>query len=90
MEDRIIELEALQKALLEGIGYYLYNYIFELFLDKYSSYVKTLKISACYFFAAAYDKLQGNILKSKENLNKIFTSKDVKATVSEICLFFRK
>nr|GEZ26294.1 21 kDa protein-like [Tanacetum cinerariifolium] len=50
MEERVIELEALQKALLEGIQ--------------------------------AYDKLQANIVKARDNLNKIFTSKDVKATVS--------
>ncbi|KAJ0667659.1 hypothetical protein HanPI659440_Chr17g0680231 [Helianthus annuus] len=52
MEDRVIELEALQKALLEGIG--------------------------------AYDKLQANIVKAKDNLNKIFTSKDVQATLLEM------
>ncbi|XP_071693601.1 uncharacterized protein [Rutidosis leptorrhynchoides] len=52
MEDRVIELEALQKALVEGIQ--------------------------------AYDKLQGNIVKAKENLNKIFTSKDVKATLMDM------
>nr|XP_043638935.1 uncharacterized protein LOC122610029 [Erigeron canadensis] len=52
MEDRVIELEALQKALLEGI--------------------------------AAYDKLQANIVKAKDNLNKIFTSKDVQATLLDM------
>ncbi|KAI3813025.1 hypothetical protein L1987_17738 [Smallanthus sonchifolius] len=52
MEDRVIELEALQKALLEGIE--------------------------------AYDKLQANIVKARDNLNKIFTSKDVKATLLEM------
>nr|GFB88065.1 hypothetical protein CTI12_AA067970 [Tanacetum cinerariifolium] len=44
MEERVIELEALQKALLQGIQ--------------------------------AYDKLQANIVKARDNLNKIFTSKD--------------
>ncbi|PWA32609.1 hypothetical protein CTI12_AA625150 [Artemisia annua] len=52
MEDRVIELEALQKALLEGIE--------------------------------AYDKLQSNIVKARDNLNKIFTSKDVKATLLDM------
>ncbi|KAD3641218.1 hypothetical protein R6Q59_003839 [Mikania micrantha] len=52
MEDRVIELEALQKAILEGID--------------------------------AYDKLQSNIVKAKDNLNKIFTSKDVQATLLEM------
>ncbi|CAH1415635.1 uncharacterized protein LOC111877662 [Lactuca sativa] len=52
MEDRVIELEALQKALLEGIE--------------------------------AYDKLQRNIVKAKENLTKIFSSKDMKATLLDM------
>ncbi|KAI7749642.1 hypothetical protein M8C21_010518 [Ambrosia artemisiifolia] len=52
MEDRVIELEALQKALREGIE--------------------------------AYDKLQANIVKAKDNLNKIFTSKDVQATLMDM------
>ncbi|KVH95499.1 uncharacterized protein LOC112527175 [Cynara cardunculus var. scolymus] len=52
MEDRVIELEALQKALLEG--------------------------------TEAYDKLQANIVKARENLTKIFTSKDVKATLLDM------
>ncbi|XP_076922380.1 uncharacterized protein LOC143584159 [Bidens hawaiensis] len=52
MEDRIIELEALQKALLKGIE--------------------------------AYDKLQDNIVMAKDNLNKIFTSKDIKATLLDM------
>ncbi|KAK9074703.1 hypothetical protein SSX86_003021 [Deinandra increscens subsp. villosa] len=52
MEDRVIELEALQKAILKGIE--------------------------------AYDKLQANIVKARDNLNKIFTSKDVQATLLEM------
>ncbi|KAJ9549901.1 hypothetical protein OSB04_022444 [Centaurea solstitialis] len=52
MEDRVIELEALQKALLEG--------------------------------TEAYDKLQANIVKARANLTKIFTSKDVKATLLDM------
>lgn len=52
MEERVIELEALQKALMEGIQ--------------------------------AYDKLQANIVKARDNLNKIFTSKDVKATLLDM------
>lgn len=52
MEDRMIELEALQKALLEGIE--------------------------------AYDKLQANIVKARERLTKILTSKDIKATLLDM------
>lgn len=52
MEDRLIELEALQKALLEG--------------------------------TEAFDKMQAELLKAKESLTKIFTSKDVKATLLEM------
>lgn len=52
MEDRVIELEALQKALLEGIE--------------------------------AYDKMQAKIVQARENLTKILTSKDVKATLLDM------
>lgn len=51
-EERLFELEALQKALTEG--------------------------------TEAYDKLQADLLKAKESLNKILTSKDVKATLLEM------
>ncbi|XP_059442868.1 uncharacterized protein LOC132175071 [Corylus avellana] len=51
-EDRLIELEALQKALLEG--------------------------------TEAYDKMQADLITAKENLTKILTSKDVKATLLEM------
>lgn len=49
MEDRLVELEALQKALLEG--------------------------------TEAYDKMQADLIAAKENLTKILTSKDLKATL---------
>ncbi|KAJ9173439.1 hypothetical protein P3X46_016574 [Hevea brasiliensis] len=52
MEDRLIELEALQKALLEG--------------------------------TEAYDKMQGELVKARNSLTKILTSKDVKATLLEM------
>ncbi|KAA8521901.1 hypothetical protein F0562_012785 [Nyssa sinensis] len=52
MEDRLIELEALQKALLEG--------------------------------TEAYDKMQSDLIKAKESLTKILTSKDVKATLLDM------
>ncbi|KAG6606162.1 hypothetical protein SDJN02_02906, partial [Cucurbita argyrosperma subsp. argyrosperma] len=52
MEDRVIELEALQKALEEGIE--------------------------------AYDKMQGELVKAREGLTKILTSKDVKATLLDM------
>ncbi|XP_030500914.2 uncharacterized protein LOC115716292 [Cannabis sativa] len=52
MEDRLIELEALQKALQEG--------------------------------TEAYDKMQTDIVKARENLTKILTSRDVKATLLEM------
>ncbi|KAK3434546.1 uncharacterized protein LOC104441873 [Eucalyptus grandis] len=52
MEDRLIELEALQKALLEG--------------------------------TEAYEKMQVDLVKAKNNLTKILTSKDVKATLLEM------
>ncbi|KAA0039677.1 uncharacterized protein E6C27_scaffold558G00080 [Cucumis melo var. makuwa] len=52
MEDRVIELEALQKALEEGIE--------------------------------AYDKMQRELVKAREGLTKILTSKDVKATLLDM------
>ncbi|KAL5551093.1 hypothetical protein UlMin_001269 [Ulmus minor] len=52
MEDRLVELEALQKALTEG--------------------------------TEAYDKMQVELVKAKESLTKILTSKDVKATLLEM------
>ncbi|XP_057521001.1 uncharacterized protein LOC130801223 [Amaranthus tricolor] len=52
MEDRIFELETLQKALLEG--------------------------------TEAYDKLQNDLVKAKQSLAKIFTSKDVNVTLLEM------
>lgn len=52
MEDRLVELEALEKAIQEG--------------------------------KEAYDKMQGDLTKAKENLTKILTSKDVKATLLDL------
>lgn len=34
-------------------------------------------------FAEAYDQMQADLTKAKENLTKILTSKDVKATVCQ-------
>lgn len=52
MEDRLFELEALQKALLEG--------------------------------TEAYDKMQSELVKARQSLTKIFTSKDVNSTLLEM------
>ncbi|XP_061357854.1 uncharacterized protein LOC133302124 [Gastrolobium bilobum] len=52
MEDRLIELEALEKAIQEG--------------------------------TEAYDKMQAQLITAKASLNKILTSKDVKATLLEM------
>ncbi|KAI4371427.1 hypothetical protein MLD38_019666 [Melastoma candidum] len=51
-EDRIVELEALQKALLEG--------------------------------TEAYDKMQTELVKARQSLVKILTSKNVKSTLLEM------
>ncbi|MED6167642.1 hypothetical protein PIB30_004866 [Stylosanthes scabra] len=51
-EDRRIELEALEKAIQEGID--------------------------------AYDKMQGELIKARQSLTKILTSKDVKATLLQM------
>ncbi|XP_047322415.1 uncharacterized protein LOC124926265 [Impatiens glandulifera] len=52
MEDRLIELEAVQKALEEGIE--------------------------------AYDKMQTDLVKARESLTKILTSKDVKGELLDM------
>lgn len=52
VEDRLIELEALEKAIQEG--------------------------------TEAYDKMQTELIKAKESLTTILTSKDVKATLLEM------
>ncbi|KAK9927478.1 hypothetical protein M0R45_024659 [Rubus argutus] len=52
IEDRLIELEALQKVLQEG--------------------------------TEAYDKMQIDLIKAKESLTKILSSKDIKATLLEM------
>uniref|UniRef100_A0A7N0U162 Uncharacterized protein n=1 Tax=Kalanchoe fedtschenkoi TaxID=63787 RepID=A0A7N0U162_KALFE len=52
MEDRVLELEALQKALMEG--------------------------------SEAYDKMQGDLVKARESLAKILTSKNIKQTLLEM------
>ncbi|KAK9692021.1 hypothetical protein RND81_09G235800 [Saponaria officinalis] len=52
MEDRLIELEALQKALLEE--------------------------------TEVYAKMQNELVKAKQNLTMIFTSKDIKTTLMEM------
>ncbi|KZV40984.1 hypothetical protein F511_17392 [Dorcoceras hygrometricum] len=52
IEDRVIELETLQKALEEGIE--------------------------------AYDRLQSELIRARQNLMQILTSKDVKATLLDL------
>lgn len=52
VEDRLIELELLQKALQEG--------------------------------TEAYDKMQADLITAKENLTKLLTSKDLKATLLDM------
>ncbi|CAM8876799.1 unnamed protein product [Rhodiola kirilowii] len=52
MEDRVLELEALQKALMEG--------------------------------SEAYDKMQGDLVKARESLAKILTSKNMKQTLLDM------
>lgn len=51
-----------------------HNVLFE-FIEK------ALSISVPCVSAEAYDKLQTNIVKARERLTKILTSKDIKATV---------
>lgn len=46
-----------------------------------NSFEKVQNASVPCVSAEAYDKLQTNIVKARERLTKILTSKDIKATV---------
>ena len=75
----MIELEALQKALEEGLGLLRFRKLWSFW--NWSLTVCLVKFSYDDFLSEAYDKMQGELVKTKESLSKIFTSKDVKATV---------
>jgi hypothetical protein len=79
VEDRLIELEALQKALLEGTGM-LHS---KLWCWVYASLHFSMNPQSfgLIFVTEAYDKMQADLITAKENLTKILTSKDLKATV---------
>lgn len=74
MEDRLIELESLQKALQEGTG------LMSSCLDAYICLVET-HYTSIFSITEAYDKMQMELITAKESLTKILMSKDVKATV---------
>lgn len=82
MEDRLIELEALQKALNEGTGFVRVHKL-------YSLWISCLLLINHNFFSPssvteAYDKMQRDLVTAKESLTKILTSKDVKETVCPV------
>lgn len=89
MEDRVLELEALQKALQEGTGLLTSTVVEHKVQFEY--FEKVQNIFANCVSAEAYDKLQANIVKARERLTKILTSKDIKATVctntSYLCFY---
>ena len=80
MEDRLIELQALQKALQEGTGL-LTNNIRAVGVIFLWIYWKTPLFLCSFFSTKVYDKMQTELIKARESLTKILTSKDVKATV---------
>lgn len=72
----MIELEALQKALLEGTGLFNFTNVCDkdlVFLPAYQN--------APFSVTEGYDKMQTDLIKAKQSLTKVLTSKDVKATV---------
>ncbi|KAJ0048882.1 hypothetical protein Pint_15941 [Pistacia integerrima] len=69
IEDRLIELETLQKALQEGTGFRNF-FIHNCWLFSW--------------FTEAYDKMQSDLITAKKSLSKILTSKDVKVTLLEM------
>lgn len=82
MEDRLIELEAMQKVLLEGSGLlpfksWIQNIIYSLLPEQKDKNRNTI------FLAEAYDKLETGLILAKQRLTKILQSKDKKATVSD-------
>lgn len=83
MEDRLIELEAMQKVLLEGTGLLPFEKMMP--NSIYSPLTKQKDGSSnSIFLAEAYDKLQNDLILAKQRLAKILQSKDKKATVSKV------
>ncbi|EFJ38560.1 hypothetical protein SELMODRAFT_437473 [Selaginella moellendorffii] len=73
IEDRLVELEALQKVLTEGIG--KERTVFSLLYFRDLNRVLN---------AEAYDRLATDLVQAKERVARIFASKDKKATLLEM------
>lgn len=78
MEDRLIELEALQKALLEGTGLFVSINLGAAELQIFPCFHAQLLL---FSVTEAYDNMQADLITARKSLTKILTSKDVKATV---------
>lgn len=49
-----------------------------------------LTVYVVYCYAEGYDKMQSELVKAKESLTKIFTSKDVNKTVCTLLYIFKR
>lgn len=78
MEDRLIELEALQKALLEGTGLFVSINLGAAELQIFPCFHAQLLL---FSVTEAYDNMQADLITARKSLTKILTSEDVKATV---------
>ena len=81
MEDRQIELEALEKAIQEGLGLLIIIRRKKKCRNLPKIYAHALLLSSN---TEAYDKMQGELVKARASLTKILTSKDAKVTVCHV------
>ncbi|XP_028231935.1 uncharacterized protein LOC114412309 isoform X2 [Glycine soja] len=77
---RQIELEALEKAIQEGLGLLIIIRRKKKCRNLPKIYAHALLLSSN---TEAYDKMQGELVKARASLTKILTSKDAKVTVDK-------
>ncbi len=90
VEDRLTELEALDKVLQEGLGKFINTH--QLSLNICLLTLSRLNVFQVYdlsrgmngmAIAEAYDRLASDLVGAKDRLTRILVSKDKRATVSE-------
>ncbi|THU56731.1 hypothetical protein C4D60_Mb11t20290 [Musa balbisiana] len=85
MEDRLIELEAMQKVLQEGTGSFSFWHSGAQLAYGIKLLCFQTDISFLYIVASeAYDKMQTDLVSAKQRLMKILQSKDRKSTLLEM------
>lgn len=86
MEDRLIELEAMQKVLQEGTGSFSFWHSGAQLAYGIKLLCFQTDIGFLYIVASeAYDKMQTDLVSAKQRLMKILQSKDRKSTVRSAC-----